>query len=306
MSNTFVFTEIFNCAPIGEVALRSYHEHHDYPVHVFGTPEDLAYLPEEIQFHRNTIIYPISSGEIVNKFKRGHEGTAFLMARVSKKQFGDYTRFIRFDSDIYFKKECLSIVEKAFDEGYDIIGTRRCYGNNPGGVPDLHNYPDTISTYFMGMHLDKFPDYNLEYLARMWQGAVHPLGYPTLDFADPVAHVMLANGAKLKYLDWNEFGSQDINGKKNNNYKSNMHMDTGSHLIHWGGVGSGYTAHHKLADIPQQYGEWAIGRYALFQKVFYSEEIDYHAPTQYCGGGRWCFGTYDENILNTVLSEMEN
>ncbi len=300
MINPFVFTEIVNCAEIGKIAIESYLRHHHYPVYVFGDRKDFESLGE-LAYHKLVNKFEIDD-VIKDKYKRGHEGTAMLFALISKHE----KKIIHFDSDIYFKRECISFIENAFNEECDIVGTRRCYGNNPGGVQGLHGYPDTISTYFFGMNLEKLPEYEINYLARMWQGASHPLGYPTLDFADPVTHAMLANNAKIKYLDWNEFGSQDANGKKNNNYKSNMHMDAGSHLIHWGGVGSGYTAYHKLADIPQQYGEWAIGRYALFQKVFYGKEIDYHVPPQYCGGGRWCFGSYDENILNTVLSEMDN
>ncbi len=305
MNDIFVFTEIINCGKIGRIALQSYHRHHNYPVHIFGTVNDFMDLGDEVFHNDNTIPVVVSDNDrLLDKFKKGHEGTAALMAQVCKNKFGEYARFIRFDSDIYFKQECLSIVEQAFDEGYDIVGTRRCYGNNPGGVPNLHGYPDTVSTYFMGLNLEKLPDYSIETLSKMCQGAWHPLGYPTLDFFDPVTHVMLETGAKMKFLDRNEFGSQDENGKKVNDYELNLHMDCGSKLIHLGGIASGYSYFNKQSNPEKSYGEWALGRYSLFAKVFYNEDIGYNAPTVYGSDSRWVNGSYDDHILELVKKEI--
>ena len=89
-----------------------------------------------------------------------------------------------------------------------------------------------------------------------------------------------------------------------------MHFDCGSHLIHFGGVGSGYSYYKKLSSPVQSYGDWAVGRWSLFAKVFYNENINingipYHEPTKYTDDGRWCFGAYDADIMNGVLCDME-
>ena len=303
MNNDFIFTEIYNCGPIGAVSLKSYCRYAHKLVHVFGEVDDFKELGNIVN---HPFIKPMSIGQdIIDRFKNGHEGTAHLFATICKLH-GRNKRIIHFDSDIYFKKESLSEIIKAFDEGFDIIGTRRCYGNNPGRVKGLEDYPDTISTYFMGMNLEKLPDYPIEYLAKMWQGAIHPLGWPILDFGDSVTHTMLNNGAKIKYLDWNKFGSQNSEGKKTNDYKSNLHLDMGSHLAHFGGVGSGYSVHNKMSFPEKSYAEWSLGRYELFCKLFYNENIDYHSPTIYGDDGRWINGSPDEDILELVKQDLSN
>lgn len=305
--NTIIFAITVNCSKIMAVMLKSFHKHHpNKKIHIVGRNEDFEALGD-IKDHANNIFVSIDGNEeLLDKFKQGHRGTTSVFAMVIKKMLGDFTHFIHIDSDIYFKKESISIIEKDFAEGYDIVGTRRCYGNNPSGIKGLGKYPDTISTFFFGMRIVSIPDYEFSKLCRYCEGADHPLGWMVLDAFDGVTHAAMQNGGKIKYLDQNEFGSQDIHGRKVNNYKSNMHMDMGSHIIHFGGVGSGYAYFSGKTKPEIGYGKWACGRYKLFCKLFYDENIEWNEECIYGQDGRWINGSYDKNILNILEEEMHN
>lgn len=304
--NTIIFTITVNCSKITAVMLCSFHDNHPYKkIHIVGRKQDFEELGE-IGKHKNNIFINIDgNNELLSSFKQGHRGTTAVFAMVIKKQFGEFDSFIHIDSDIYFKKESISRIENAFEEGYDIVGTRRCYGNNPSGIKGLEKYPDTVSTFFFGMKLNKIPSYDFAKLCRYCEGAEHPLGWMVLDAFDGITHATMQNGGKLKFLDQNEFGSQNEQGKKTNKYRSNMHMDVGSHIIHFGGVGSGYAYYSGKTQPEIGYGKWACGRYALFCKLFYYEDIPWTEPTVYGPDGRWINGSYDSEILNYIHYDMQ-
>ncbi len=305
--NTLIFTISVNCSKITAVMLRSFHAHHPQDViHVIGTPKDFAELGDIGQY-RNTILVDISGNqELMEKFRQGHAGTTQVWAMAIKGHFGAFTHFIHIDSDIYFKKESLGFIEEGFEEGYDIVGSRRCYGNNPSGISGLEIYPDTISTYYFGVNISKIPNYSFEDLCKFCAGGGHPLGWQVLDCFDGVTHAIMENGGKVKYIDWNIIGSQDINGKKNNNFPTNMHMDCGENIIHFGGVGSGYAYFNGFSKPEASYASWAVGRWALFSKMFYGEDIDYHEPTVYGDDGRWINGGYDEKIMDGLRVDIQS
>ena len=241
---------------------------------------------------------------IMSLFKQGHKGTAYVFAGVLQGIFTThYTKVARFDSDVYFRKESMSLITDVLDKGIDIVGSRRCYGNNPSGVKDLHGYPDTISTYFMGMRLDKLPTYDFDLFMKMCQGVASPDNIPALDFFDPVTHAMLKNGVSIYYLPQNAVGGQDRFGKKESQYELNMHMDAGDNLVHFGGVGSGYAYDKKLSEPEKSYAEWAFWRWILFSDLFFEKANfsgpDSKYPTIY-KDGRWVNGSYDEHIFKLV------
>lgn len=287
--------------------LDSFHKHHpNHKIHVFGTQADFTELGE-VSSHQNTVLVDIGgNAELMQKFQQGHQGTTSVFAGVIQKLFnlGEYWRFLHIDGDVYLKRPCVHIVEKAFDEGYDIIGARRCYGNNPSGIPNIGQYPDTISTYFFAMNIEKIPKYPYDKLCRYCEGAEHPLGWFVLDAFDGVTHAAMNNGGKILYLNQNEFGSQDEMGKKISAYKSNMHLDMGSHLAHFGGVGSGYAYFNGKSRPEVGYAKWACGRWALFAMLFYGYEIDYNEPAVYGADGRWIDGSYDDNIMAQIVNDL--
>lgn len=306
MNNPLIFTETVNCSEITKVMLRSFYRHHpDRKIHIFGTQQDFLELHDEGK-NPNAILIDITDNkELVNKYKIGHQGTAQAFAMVLSGMIdGNFDSFIHVDSDIYFKQESISLIQQEFDNGFDIVGSRRCYKNNPSNVPNLDNFPDSISTYFLGMKLDKIPKYDFEKLCLYCEGASHPLGWTVLDFFDGVTHGAMANGATIKFLDSNLIGGQNELGKKNNNYISNLHFDCGSHLIHFGGVGSGYAYAKGKKGHESPYYTWALGRYSLFKKVFENSSIDFNSPTVYGSDGRWINGNYDDKILYNLEIDM--
>ena len=304
----FIFCMTVNCSKITSVMLKSFHEHHpDDEINVVGTPKDFDELGS-IGKHPHTKLIDISADTaLMQKFKQGHSGTMSIFAMVIQKHFGgNYDSFIHIDGDVFLKRNCVESVEKAFADGYDIVGTRRCYGNNPSGIKGLDKFPDTISTFFFGMKLEKIPQYTFNALCSYCTGAAHPLGWLVLDCFDGVTHGAINNGASVFFLDQNEFGSQDIHGKKNNNYITNLHMDCGSHLIHFGGVGSGYAYFYGITTPELGYAKWACGRWSLFSKLFYDTNIGHNEAAVYGPDGRWINGGYDENIMTNLLKDMKS
>jgi len=286
-----IFTEAFNCGRIADKSLESFLKYHDRPVCVYGMRADL----EEIRIPG---IFKMPTDHLGHNFKNGHFGTAYLFATI----ITGTKKILHFDSDVIFRKECLSEIDELFKE-YDIIGTRRCYKNNPGKAKGFEDLPDSISTYFFGINTKVIPQYTHEYYTKMWQGVVNPLGYKTLDFGDPVIHACMKNGARVKFLDQDKYGSQDESGSKVSKYMSNMHMDFGECLVHYGGVGTGY-AYSKNKQHPHQgYAEWALGRYSLYAKKYFNEDIDHTKKTEYADE-RWVNGCYDEYILDQLNKDL--
>ncbi len=307
MNKTLIFCVSRNCSKITAVMLKSFHKHHDRQIHVVGTLDDFEELEKSGGHHPNNYYVNISNNqELLDDFKQGHRGTTKVFAMVISGLIGEgQQQFIHIDGDVFFKKESISIIEKAFEEGYDLVGTRRCYGNNPSGIKGLEPFPDTISTYIFGMKTSKLPKYPFDQLCRYCEGAAHPLGWMVLDAFDGITHAVMNNGGTVFFLDQNEFGSQDIHGKKTNNYELNMHMDVGSHVIHFGGTGSGYSYYNNRSKPQEGYAKWAVGRWALFAKVFYDETVECNEPTVYGSDGRWINGSYDDKILQLTLNEIQ-
>jgi hypothetical protein len=296
-----VFTEIIGCADVGRVALETFHKYHDHKVVIFTTDEDRANLGA-IGDHKNNI-FQIVSDDIVQKFKKGHEGTAEIFALVFTGFFPETSNIVHFDSDVVFKAECLSIVSNLFMQGYDVIGTRRCYVNNPANIPVKEGTPDTVSTYFFGMRRSVMPKgYSFPDIAKMFLGHNIGLDHEVFDFGDAVVFHALKHGAKIYFLSNIMFGGQDEYGSKASPYKANMHIDAGRYLVHFGGAGSGSVCYHEPAGKNESYGKWAVVRYGLFCKIFFNKDVPVDAgDTTYNEKGRWTGGNYDDNILEQIL-----
>ncbi len=259
-----IFTIAVNCNPIVNVMLESYVRFHSEPIHVYCAESDIEGLL------KNDLIIPeIFSDSITQKFSSGHHGTATVLANVIM----DNEYIIHVDSDIVFKEEALS----AFDGFPDIAGTRRCYKNNPGKSP-VADVEDAVSTYFMALNTkfirDNYSDIREDkhsaypYLTKMCEGAYNPLGFPCLDFFDPVFFYARSKGAQVTYLDNILYGGQNVLGSKASIYKSNMHLDMGKKLAHFGGVASGWNYFKDPSGKNESYGRWALGRIFLFSKMF--------------------------------------
>ncbi len=309
--NTHIFSIIAGCGRVGFEMLKSYRKYHEEPIHVYCFTYDIADFDSDIGL--NTIIHLLPSS-LKNDFLYGHQGTAKVWAQVIRDNRDKY--LIHIDSDIIFKRESISLIHNA---GYpDIYGSRRCYQNNPGKAPVKTGLEDAISTYFLGFNpsflgslpVDKVLFHNFE---RMIQGVYNPLGFPVLDFFDPCFFYMRSQGASVFYEDQNIIGGQNMHGKKDSVFKSNLHMDMGSHLCHFGGVGSGYFATQNKLKIDNGelkmetgYRDWAIDRWNLFYDLIIDKGMVRYpnTNTKYDEAGRWVSGPYDMAIYNQIKEEL--
>ena len=269
--DVFIFTEAYNCGLILKNALDTFHKYHDAKVNIFGTYKDFKQLTK----HKNNVYIEMTEDDSLrNLYTKGHLGTAYIFARVIN---GDYTKckkIIHFDSDIIFRNECLSLILNGFDEGYDLIGSRRCYKNNLNGIKNLDNIQDVVQTYFFGFNVDKMNKYTFDELVRMCVGYYNPYNHFILDFFDPVSFDILYNDGKPLFLDRELVGGMNELGDKNNKYgEVNQKIDFGDYVIHFAGVGSGMNFFKNGGETAQSYKDWAIKQYILYYKLFYGAEL---------------------------------
>jgi hypothetical protein len=193
------------------------------------------------------------------------------------KEFSEnHDYIIHFDSDIIFRKECISLLKEKINEGYDLIGPRRCYKNNMNGRTDLSELQDVSQTYFYAFNKTKISEQDFEKLKLMIVGYYNPLSHPILDYFDPVSFDILNNGGKSYFLDVDQVGGLTEDGNRKNKFEElNSDMDFGECLMHFAGIGSGrkfYTKGAKSAHA--SYVDWAIKRYGLYHKLFFEEELE--------------------------------
>jgi len=284
----FIFTICYNCGLILKKALETFFEFNgnEYKVHIFGTNKDFKHLKDFSD--KNIEFIDLSTNDNLRDiYKNGHLGTAYILSNVLLNKYGEYKKIIHFDSDVIFRDECLSDILSAFDNGYDLIGQRRSYEKNKCGRGDLIGYPDLIGTCFFGANIEKISKYEFSTLHRMVVGYYSPHNIPILDFFDPVSFDIIKNGGKVKCLESKEYGSSDENGNWDNGFDGlNNMMDFGSKMIHFAGIGSGMNFYYNgNGSVPNSYAEWAKGRFSLYMKIFYDENIDFE---------------YDQEIYNKI------
>lgn len=310
LDNVFIFTECFNCGHLLQPFLKSFFRHHDAEIHVVTSKSDISDAGSIINDPRVKIIDISDNKAFAKEWKDGHAGTAMSFA-YSIRKWTDKKWFIHFDSDVIFKKECITGILNPLLEGYDIVGTPRAYKHNLSGSTGLDGLKDTVSTYAFGMNRNKIPEYEFSYFVRMCGGWANPLKHPILDFFDPVVFAAMNNGASIKYLDTKEYGGMTCEGSKYNGYVSNLNFDCGSRIIHFGGVGSGCAYYHGKSKPSQGYADWALGRWSLYSKLFFNTNIPCNFETKYSKpndheGRRWCSGNYDDSIINKTREDLEN
>jgi len=276
----FIFSEAYDCGLILKKCLETFFQYHpDVTVRVFGTAKDF----KEIDRFKNIEYFELSEDqELKECFKYGHLGTAHIGARVIKEFSAGYDYIIHFDSDLIFRKECLSLLINKLEK-YDLIGPRRCYSNNMNGRTDLADLKDVSQTYFYAFNKNKISNYDFNTLRQMIVGYHNPLGHPILDYFDPVSFDILKNGGKIWFLDENDVGGLNLEGNRNNKYSDlNKDMDFGSVLCHFAGCGSGKKFYHKGADnVPQSYVDWAKKRFCLYMKLMYNQDIGEYDKAYY-------------------------
>lgn len=273
-NNPFIFTEAYNCGLILKKCLESFFKYHpDVKVNVFGTFKDF----KELGKFKNVEYHELSDDmELKECFKHGHLGTAHIGARVIKEISGESNYIIHFDSDIIFKKESLSMLLNKINEGYDLIGPRRCYKKNRNGRKDLDHLPDVSQTYFYAFNKNKISNYDFGILRQMVVGYYNPTNDPVLDYFDPVSFDILKNDGKIFFLNPDEIGGLAEDGSRNNKHlELNSDLDFGDNLIHFAGIGSGMKFYyHGNGSAAESYVIWAKKRFGLYYKLFYGNDLE--------------------------------
>lgn len=310
MENTFIFTEAFNCGKILSVCLESFHRHHDIKVHIIGTTKDFEDAGPIIDHKNNVLINWDNHESAKEKWSIGHQGTALAFASALKGNMHNNPFVIHFDADCYFIDESISEIIGYLEDGFDIIGSPRPYKNNLSGVKGLDNTPDCVSTYLMGVNINKIPSYDFELFTKMCGGWASPTGYRVLDFFDPVTHSIIKNGGRIKFLDITKYGGIGLNGSKENGYPTNLNFDCGSSIAHFGGVGTGKAVADNLSSPPKGYADWAYYRWNFYSHLFFQTQIDQNMPTVYSNpddhnGKRWCNGPADNNIIENTKIDLK-
>lgn len=305
----FIFTEGFNCGRLLGPCLRSFFKYHEHDVYVILSDDDIKEAGDIINDSRVKIINVTNHPVFSYYWSMGHQGTALAFASVLK-QIANGKNVIHFDSDVLFKENCIDEIINHLENGYDIVGPPRPYKHNLNKNEEVREYQDTVATYCFGINTNKIPDYDFSYFIQMCGGYVNPLNHPVLDFFDGVVFASLANGAKVKYLDFVDYGGTDNMGSKYNGFQSNLHFDCGKKIIHFGGVGSGYAfdKNGRKEQHARNYKEWALTRWCLYAKVVFDEDIPCDAPIVYGrdigvmdhDGKRWCNGAPDSNMIRIV------
>jgi len=270
-TKTFIFTEAYNCGLILKKCLESFFKYHPgITVNVFGTAKDFKELGK---FDDVEYIELSADEDLKECFKHGHLGTAHIGARVIKEFSKDCNYIIHFDSDIIFRKESLSLLNEKIEEGYDLIGSRRCYKNNMNNLV-LEGLEDVVQTYFFAFNKNKIYDYDFNTLRNMIVGFFNPLGHEILDYFDPVSFDILKNNGKIYFLDTNLVGGLSAEGNRKNIHEElNSDFDFGTNLVHFGGIGSGMKFYKFGNDsVPESYSKWAINRYGIYSKVILGSE----------------------------------
>lgn len=272
----FIFTEVYRCGKIGSIALSSFaRQHPDTKVHVYGTPEDFAYLDS----NPNLIFEDISSDKAqLDAFNYGHRGTALLWARLIRERPEKY--FIHFDSDVIFRQPVLNDIIKPLHEGYDIVGYIRNYQHNPNKRDDVRHLPDLAQTAFFGFNRTKIDPWPFSVFVKMVQGTYNPYGHPVIDFFDPVMFNILRNNGRIHHLLQEDYGGLNQAGHRDvGPYPQlNSLIDFGKKFIHFSAVGSGMNYYHNsktTQTVPASYRDYAIEKYALYCRLFYQETIDH-------------------------------
>jgi hypothetical protein len=292
----FIFTEVARCGPIGKIALQSFFAHHpNERVHVFGLEADrvdLDGLPRSgVVFHSLDNPDPSLEGwpnpiarsrlrrrtrRIAADFDYGHRGTAELWAHIIETRPERY--IIHFDSDVIFRAPALDDLTVPLEDGYAIVGLLRSYRQNHLGRDDVRDQPDVAATHFIGFDRTLVGTYPYAELAQMCEGKLNPLGFPVLDFFDPVAFdIILNHGGRIFHVSFDDYGGA-VNYSRANLYATqNEIIDFGSKMAHFCAVGSGmnfYKNRDRIREVHEPYVAYGLERYAVFAKLFLDQELD--------------------------------
>ncbi len=262
----FVWTEAFNCGEILPPMISSYLQHHDLPIHVYGTKNDLSYLNVESKLLRKELLsenekYKKIEKKVLKGYKNGHLGTAILWKFLISTRPEDI--FIHIDSDTVFVNNGIKeIIEALKQKDFSIAGSRRPYRHrhyrlNGKDHETLNNMPDAVNTDCFGFKTDLIKKRPKFLLKRKILGKRTSF-VPNIDFFDPITFEIIGQGGKICYLDSPDEGAHSKPNKQSSFFQSR---------ISFAAVGSGSNFFkNPNVNTSVGYRNFALKSYSLYAK----------------------------------------
>jgi len=279
-SEVFIWTEAINCGEILTPFVRSFLQHHDYKIYIFGLGEDLKNMETSDQLflvaldnrESELLIPQDDSALIVSKFQKGHSGTAALWSSIISHRREEF--LIHLDADSVFLGNVIDPILAPLRDGYSIAGPRRLYREHPGRLNLWRKvvyrfHRDAVQTYAFGFNRT---DVNIDQnkLERLINGEgknqFYSRLFPILDFFDRVTFY-LARKKSIFY-----FSPPGIDPKYANKECDCIERN----LISFFAVGSGCAFYYGRAlSSSLEYMEIAKQSFATFASYFLDIKVKY-------------------------------
>lgn len=263
----FIWTEVFNCAEILPPFLESFRRHHNFPLHVFTSKDEVSKVPpisgvttSLLPSSMKNWLLRSSQKSVLRGYRKGHLGTARLWSNVIRSRAEEI--LIHVDADTIFLDDCITPLIESIQKGADIVGTRRpyLYRNYRKEGRDgrsLDRRPDSLNTDLIAFRRAAVPRKNSPLLTRRIRGR-RPIRYPVVDFFDPVVFQMIEMGKRIVYYDSPNRGYQS---------KQDPNSKIFTNRISFAAVGSGLNfLKSPDARTSPGYRAYAIASYSLFAK----------------------------------------
>jgi len=272
-TDVFIWTEAYNCGEILNPMINSYVKHNKYPINIFGTEKDLAYIETKspllkYQNLKSTKTLIKIENQILQKYKHGHKGTAELWAHIITYRPERY--FLHLDSDTIFLSDVITDLIGAVKlKGYSLAGSRRpylhrTYRKTGQDGKKLNQLPDVVNTdcfIFDKNLINTWPHF---YLKRKIVGR-RPIKHPVVDFFDPVSFEIISKGGLVLYMDTPNDGNKSF---------SNPNSEFHNKRISFAAVGSGLNFYkNPSTKTSPGYRNFAISSYALYSKWLLNKDI---------------------------------
>ena len=283
----FVFSEVVRCGIIGKIAYKTFHKYHNMKLHIFGRKEDFQFIDD----HPNNVFHIMEDDSpIVKAFNAGHKGTAMVWSKVILEQPEKY--IVHFDSDVVFRGNIVDDICGLLRQGHTLVGPMRNYPNNPNKRDDVRQLPDITQTYCFGFNKEKnyLKDYDLlvpivqnaltnDIAMKLIQKYPKYRYFPTIDFFDPLAFILLVEGGSVCMIHNDVIGGTRPEGDRINKYGNlNKDLDFGDKISHFASVGSGLNFLNMMKkgepiQVEEWYVKYALGKLDLYMRVFYNTAI---------------------------------
>jgi len=284
MDIPFIWTEIFNCGPLGKSAVQSFLAHHQrMSVHVFGFEDDLTDLvsSDKVILHKfsrndlpnsdkNRLSRRVTGNYLLEGYADGHLGTARLWAYLIKTRKENV--LAHFDADIIFLNDALNDVLQPFsDQKIRASGPRRMYRYNLNGNDSVRNQEDCVDTYCFAFRptLLKYLPYSIlvkVIRGRSWINRL--VRKDPLDFFDTFTYMLTRLGS-IFYVDSPELGSFAFR-----NTNSQFHT---KFIEVRSAVGSGCAFSKGYGkEVQESYRNYALESYSIY--AFYILNVETGIP----------------------------